>query len=61
MSEEYINRLIRCGYSPCNAYIVFHGILYTHHLPVSALDAFVSAREKERGVTPCGSSITLTP
>lgn len=50
MMEEYINRLIRCGYSPCDAYLTYHQFLKEHGFSHKELDEFLSSlEEKERG------------
>ena len=56
--QEYIDRLIRCGYSPCDAYFTYHS--FVRELNVNALDAFIASLEKDIRI-PCGHNIIQTP
>lgn len=47
MAEEYINRLIRCGYSPSNAYYIYHDFLKTYAFSEKELNEFILSVEKD--------------
>lgn len=55
--EEYVQRLIRCGYSPCDAYFTYHNFM--REMGCNALDSFISSLEKEVRI-PCGFNTTQT-
>ena len=43
--SEYINILIICGYSPCDAYLTYHN--FRRELSLKDLDAFISYLERD--------------
>lgn len=48
--QEYIDRLIDCGYSPCTAFFTYHSFLKESSL--KDLDDFLRSLEEEK--QPCG-------
>lgn len=52
MAEYWINRLINCGYSPCNAYITYYDFL--KKFSEKELEEFIESMEKDRRAMPCG-------
>ena len=45
--QEYIERLIRCGLSPCNAYITYHDFLRKYGFSHKELDEFINSMETD--------------
>lgn len=45
MAEYWINRLIHCGYSPCNAYRTYHDFLNKYMFSEKELEEFIESLE----------------
>lgn len=45
--QDYINRLIRCGMSPSEAYRTYHDFLREYSFSYEALEAFLSDLEDD--------------
>lgn len=48
--NEYIERMIRCGLSPCNAYVTYHQFLNNYRFSTKELEEFIEDLEKDKFV-----------
>ena len=47
MQDYYVNRLIRCGMDPCEAYMAYHNFRREYHFSDKELDEFITDMEKQ--------------
>ena len=57
MDGQYINRLIDCGFSPCNAFLIYYQFLNKYHFSHKEIEDYLDSLEKDhsmRGIPLCG-------
>ena len=58
MKDEYIERMVKCGMDPCEAYLTYHSFKTNYAFSDKQMEEFVRSLEKER--KKCGDILTIT-